>query len=306
VVYGDTASADELQYLAGVGPYWNNAACVVDKDGGRHIVSGMTARVNFWVAMMSGADINEIRSAGPSLSKATAEYLKTAYGGGRIGIVGRYFPEEMLEAIKAEGFTAISMDDAIRKGLTKRDVGSNATRMRGVALMKRAVASAMVGAGSDGRTMQMVAADMEYACRRAGAMDTLILAGDRNLCFSKAPDRAPDGPWTWFALIQYLGEWMVVARNSDPALNAEAFALRDALLKRIVPGDAAVSTGTLEWEADICPRVRSDHVSWDGGDCGALWRGQTASLRILCRSRGILVEDMILIGDGGADILTDI
>lgn len=306
MIYGDTASADELQYLAGVGPYWNNAVCVVDPEGGRYIVSGMTARVNFWVAMMSGADRNEIRSAGPSLSKATAEYLKATYGGGLLGVVGRYFPEETLKAVEAEGFTAVSLDEAMRQRLTRRDEGSNATRRKGVELMKRAVAEAMAGAGPDRRTMQEAAADVEYACRRAGAMDTVILAGDRNLCFFKAPDRAPDGPWTLFALLQYLGEWLVVARNSDPALNAEAFAARDALLKRITPGTAAVSTGRQGWEADICPQVRSDHAAWDGGDHGALWRGQTASLRILCRGRGILIEDMILIEAGGAEVLTDI
>jgi Xaa-Pro aminopeptidase len=305
MIYGDTASADELQYLAGVGPYWNNAVCIVDQDGGRYIVSGMTARVNFWVAMMSGADRNEIRSAGPSLSKAAAEYLKTAYSGGVIGVVGRYFPEETLKAIEAEGFTTVSLDEAMRERLTKRDEGSNATRRKGVELMKRAVAEAAC-AGPDRRTMQEAVADVEYACRRAGAMDTVILAGDRDLCFFKAPDRAPDGPWTLFALLQYLGEWLVVARNSDPALNAEAFAVRDALLKKILPGTTAVSAGRQGWEADICPQVRSDHASWDGGDHGALWAGQTASLRILCRGRGILIEDMILIEADGAEVLTDI
>ncbi len=207
VVFGDVADADELHYICNLGPYWGNATCVLNREGERFLVTGMTARVNFWVSMMTDVDKDHIRAAGPKVNSAVAGYLAEAYpDGGAIGMVGEYFPADMQAAIERAGFSTVWMQDAVEKPMEVRAEGYCSTLQKGAGLMKNAFAKAFKGAGADGRSMQAVAADVEYACRKAGAMDAYLLAGDEALDVVRR---------RWLATAGKLGQQLVHADDQD-------------------------------------------------------------------------------------------
>jgi hypothetical protein len=306
VVYGDVADADELHFFVNLAPYWGSATSVISRDGSQSLVTGMTARVNFWVAQMSGMDKAAVTGAGPNVNKALVKYLTEHFtSGAKIGIVGDYFPSDMLDAIEAGGFKGLWMGGAAREISAAQDAGFRETLMKGIGLMSGALAGVLAGA-KDGGAMQALAADAEYACRCAGAMDAVLLAGDAGLKFFKAPDRVPAGAWTLFVLLQYLGEWLVITRSTDPALNREAFALRDAYLRELHPGKTAALRGEKDWKVELCPMVRSDHAAYIAAGELNLASGQIISIRVSNRERGIMIEDMALIGEKGAELLTEI
>jgi Xaa-Pro aminopeptidase len=305
VVYGDVADADELHYFVNLAPYWGSATSIIGKDGAQTLVTGMTARVNFWVSMMSGVDKAAINGAGPNVNKALVGYLREHFGeGASIGIVGDYFPDDMLAAIEAGGFKGVWMTEAAREISAAQDAGFQETLLQGIALMNEAVSKSLEGAETGGRTLRHIAADVEYACRSAGAMDALLLAGGRDLQFRNAPDRAAGEPWTLLILLQYLGEWMVIARNSDPALNREAFAVRDAYLRELRPGETAAVSSEKEWNLELCPMVRSDHLNYRAEGAITLVPGQIIGLRVSNREQGVIIEDMVLVREAGGKLLT--
>lgn len=307
VVFGDVADADELHYISNLGPYWGSATCILDREGGRFLVTGMTARVNFWVSMMTGVDKDHIRAAGPKVNSAVAEYLTQAYpGGGAIGMVGEYFPADMRAAIEKAGFSTVWMQAAVEHPMEARDEGYRASLLKGAGLMKIAYAKAFAGAGEDDRTVQQVAADVEYACRTAGAMDVYLLAAGEDLVFAKAADKAADGPWTLYALLQYLGEWMAITRGTSAKRNAEAFAVRDRVLAAQKPGPTALSWEEDGWRITLCNQMRSDHTAYAAADRANLAAGQVFSIRVRHSQKGILIEDMALLETDGARLLTDI
>ena len=307
VVFGDVADADELHYISNLGPYWGNATCVLNKKGERFLVTGMTARVNFWVSMMTGVEMDNIRSAGPKVNEAAAKYLKETYpDGGTIGMVGEYFPADMQTAIEAAGFSTVWMQDVVEKAMETRDTGYRETLFKGIGLMKNAFADALKGAGSDGRSMQQITADVEYACRTAGAMDCYLLAGDESLVFAKAEDKQAEGPWTLYALLQYLGEWIPIIRNTDASKNREAFAVRDVILAALKPCTAELTWEENGWHVAICNQTRSDHAAFAYTGTATLVPGQVISIRICNPQQGILIEDMVVIEENGSKLLTNI
>jgi hypothetical protein len=307
VVYGDAANADELHFFVNLAPYWGSATSVIGRDGSQSLVTGMTARVNFWVARMSGMDKAAVTGAGPNVNKALVKYLAERFSpGAKIGIVGDYFPSGMLDAVEAGGFKCLWMGGAAKEISTAQDAGFRETLVKGIGLMSGAFAKAFAGATEEGKTMQALAADVEYACRTAGAMDAVLLAGDSGLKYFKAPDRVSKEPWTLFVLLQYLGEWLVIIRNTDPALNREAFALRDAYLRELSPGKAAALTGEKDWRIELCPMVRSDHPAYTAAGELKLASGQIISIRVSNREKGIMIEDMALLGESGSQALTKI
>jgi hypothetical protein len=306
IVYGDVADADELHYFVNLAPYWGSATSIINSDGKQALVTGMTARVNFWVAMMSGMDKEDVIGAGPNVNKALVKYLREHFPeGAAIGIVGDYFPADMLNAIEAGGYKGVWMTAAAREISSAQDAGFRETLVKGIDLMSKAVPKTLEGAKTDGRTMRIIAADVEYACRTAGAMDAVLLAGDGTLKFFKAPDRVCKEPWTLFILLQYLGEWLIITRNIDPALNKEAFARRDAYLKKLSAGK--VKTGVQEegWIYDLCPMVRSDHAAYIAEGEAELSAGQIISLRVSNKDKGIVIEDMALAEERGLRLLTN-
>jgi hypothetical protein len=303
VVYGDVADADELHFFVNLAPYWGSATSVISRDGSQSLVTGMTARVNFWVAQMSGMDKSAVTGAGPNVNKALVKYLEEHFApGAKIGIVGDYFPSDMLDAIEAKGFKGVLMGDAAKEISSAQDGGFRDTLLKGISLMNGAFSKA--GAKGEGGTMQALAADVEYACRTAGAMDAVLLAGDAKLKFFKAPERVSAGPWTLFALLQYLGEWLVITRNTDPALNKEAFAIRDACLRKISPGKTAAAFVEKDWRIELCPMVRSDHAAYAAAGEINLRPEQIIGIRVSNRDRGIMVEDMALVKESGTELLT--
>ncbi|MDL2214078.1 hypothetical protein LJB76_00795 [Clostridia bacterium OttesenSCG-928-O13] len=307
VVFGDVADADELHYVSNLGPYWGNATCVLNSAGERFLVTGMTARVNFWVSMMTGVDKDHIRAAGPKVNSAVAGYLKETYpGGGAIGMVGEYFPADMQSAIQAEGFTTVWMQDVVETAMETRDEGYQKTLQKGIELMKTAYAGAFKGADTDGRTMQQIVADTEYACRKAGAMDCYILAGDESLVFTKAADQKAKGPFTLYALLQYLGEWLCIIRGTSAEKNAEASRVRDAVLAAQKPGPTALCWEENGWQIALCNEMRSDHAAFAYDGKAELSDGQIFSIRVCHAQKGILIEDMAQLGENGAVLLTNI
>jgi Xaa-Pro aminopeptidase len=307
VVYGDVADADELHYFVNLAPYWGSATSIISKDGSQSLVTGMTARVNFWVSMMSGVDKAAINGAGPNVNKALVKYLKENFAdGASIGIIGDYFPADMLAAIESGGFKGVWMTGAAREITAAQDTGFKKTLLKGIDLMKGAVSKAMESAQTRGRTMQEIAADVEYSCRTAGAMDAVLLAGDNTLKFFKAPDKVSGEPWTLFILLQYLGEWMIITRNIENTLNREAAALRDGNLKKISPGKVKNTVQEGDWTYDLCSMVRSDHAAYIAEGETELAPGQIISIRVSNKTKGIIIEDMALVEDGGLRLLTNI
>ncbi len=305
VIYGDVATADELHYYVNLGPYWSAATCVLNKNGDRSIVSSMTARVNFWVEMMSGVPREKITAAGPAVNKAMVTHLTENYSKGTaIGMIGEYFPESMRAAIEAAGYRAVWMQEAAKTQMSQRDAGYRDTLLKGIALMKTAIAKAFANAAEDGRTQQAVAADVEYACRTAGAMDTLILAADAELTFMKAPDRVEQSPWTLYMQLQYLGEWLAVMRNTHASRNAVAFAARGKVLAALKPGNTPYAYEAEGFEVTLCTHIRSDHPAWEPQGSTKLSAGQIFSVRL--RGEGVMIEDMARMEENGAVLLTDI
>ncbi|MDR2739334.1 MAG: hypothetical protein LBB68_05840 [Treponema sp.] len=307
IVYGDVADADELHYFVNLAPYWGSATSIINRDGKQALVTGMTARVNFWVAMMSGMDKEDVTGAGPNVNKALVKYLREHFPeGASIGIVGDYFPADMLNALEAGGYKGVWMTAAAREISSAQDAGFRETLLEGIDLMSKAVSKALEGAKIDGRTMRIIAADAEYACRTAGAMDAVLLAGDAGLKFFKAPDNISPGAWTLFVLLQYLGEWLVITRNTDPALNREAFARRDAYLRELRPGKRTAVSGEEDWQIELCPMVRSDHAAYIAAGELNFAPGQIISIRVSNSEKGIMIEDMALLGESGSQLLTKI
>jgi len=305
VVYGDVASADELQYFANLGPYWGSATCVLDKDGSRKLITGMTARVNFWVSMMSRVPQDDILGVGPKVNSTLASYLSEKYPAGSVvGMVGPYFPEDMRAAIEGAGFKVVFMNDIGEKLLDKRDDAYRTNLLKGIELMSSAISSGLKGAGEDGRTMQRVAVDVEYACRTAGAMDTLILAADKDLVFSKAEERKADSAWTLYMQLQYLGDWMIISRNTDPTLNQKAFAVRDKIIAGLNPRPIERSFESDGWEVSITRQARSDQLSSAVEGSIQLLPGQVIGMRLRQRKSGVLIDDMVLVTDTAARLLT--
>jgi len=305
VIYGDVASADELQYFANLGPYWGSATCVLAKDGSRKMVTGMTARVNFWVSMMSRVPQDDILGVGPKVNSALAKYLTENYPAGSVvGMVGEYFPDDMRAAIEGAGLKTVWMEDIAESLLDSRDYAYRTNLLKGIELMSAAIPGALKGAMEDGRTMQCVAADVEYACRTAGAMDALFLAGDKNLVFGKAEDVKADGAWTLLMQLQYLGDWMIIARNTDPSLNQKAFAARDKVIAGLKPGPAQLSFEADGWEVSLMRQTRSDQLSRVGEGSVQLLSGQVIGIRLCDRKSGVMIEDVALITDTAARILT--
>ena len=305
IIYGDVADADELHYFVNLAPYWFSASSILGKDGSQSIIASMTARVGFWISLMSGVDKSLVNGAGPNANKMLVKYLNERFPAGcKIGIVGEYTPQDTVEAIEAGGFKTVWMGDAARAVVTAQDEGVRETLLKGIGIMSDAIGKTLTNVKS-GQTMQAVAADVEFACRSASAMDIVVLVADKNLGLRKAPDTVSAEPWNLFLLIQYLGEWMVVIRNSDAALNKEAFALRDAYLKKLKPGKQSAVTKEGSWNFELCPLVRSDHLAYIPAGEIEIRKNQVISLRVFNKDKGIVIEDMVLINDN-AELLTKI
>ena len=306
VIFGDVADADELHFFSNLGPYWGSATCILDRSGKPVLVTGMTARVNFWVSMMSGIVRDQVHSAGPKVNSAVAAYLQEHYPqGGKIGVIGEYFPAEMRQKIEASGFSTVWMQDVAQQMLQVRDQGYRQTLQKGAELLCAAYEKAFRHSlAAEGHTMQRVAADVEYSCRSAGAMDCYLLAGDERFVFAKAEDVCAEKPWTLYALLQYLGEWIAISRNTDPERNRKAYAVRNAFLRQLRPGNVERKQMADGWEIELCDEMRSDHAAFRPEGTANLAPEQIIGVRVRMPQEGILIEDMAVVGAQGARVLT--
>jgi len=305
VIYGDVANADELHFFTNLGPYWGSAACLVGKDAAPFLVTGMTARVNFWVSMMSGVGFERIRSAGANVNTAVADQIaKICPAGSVIGIVGEYFPADMRGAIEKAGFPAVFLQNEALRIMRRPDEGRLATLRKGAGLLSAAFSESFQASVWSGATRQQAAADAEYACRRAGAMDCTFLTDSGDLVFEKAPDIPATGPYTLRALLQYLGEWIEISRSSVPGRNSLAFAERDAVLERLRPGLQPMILTSGGWRVTLCSNMRSDHAAWVPEREAELHEGQVLSVKVCHHEMKVLTEDLALLSEDGARLLT--
>lgn len=306
VIYADVASADEMQYLTNLGPYWSNASALFFKDGRVRLVTGLSARVNPWITKITGIDGSDITSAGPNLSTKIAEVLKEQLGDtGVIGLTGQYFPQKIVEALEKAGFKTVAYQKPRDEQLVLRDDAYLNTVKEGIDLMKKAITEVLENPEINNMTRKRVAAEIEYACRKAGAMDILILNGDENLIFNQPQELlANETPWTLYVLVQYLGEWIVLARNMNKQYSKQAEAARDKAALKLTPGEKQ-----LKWDKDgysfaICTKILSDHLSWQGPQSAVLVEKQIVSLMVKDKKRGIFLEDMYQVSAEGGQHLT--
>ncbi len=307
VIYGDVASADELQYLTNLGPYWANATVVIFKDGTTLYVTGLSARVNQWVAMITGVDLDFVIAAGPKLNAKVAAVLKEKLGGkGTIGITGKYFPAEMSAAIEEAGFKTLFYNSIPDEQLTVRDQAYQAMLVKGIGLMNKAISDVLNNPATYELTKKRIAADVEYACRTAGAMDVIILSGDGQLIFGHPEEVTDPNSWTLYVQVQYLGEWFVIARNMKQGNNALALTARDQAAKELKPGLDKFSWNRDGYNFSVCTKVLSDHISYQNKNKSVLNENQIVSLKLEDKNKGIYLEDMFQITAQGGRLLTTI
>jgi hypothetical protein len=308
VIYGDVAYADELQFLTNLGPYWSNAVAIIYPDGNLEFVTGLSARVDFWVSMISGVGTEKIIAAGPNLSKKVVATLAERFPQkGNIGMTGAYFPNEMMQSMIKEGFTPIFYQKEIAEQQRFRDEAYQKMLLKGITLMNPVLEKVINDSKCENMSRTMTLANIEYACRTAGAMDTLILHGDENLIFDRTiQSDFQKQPWTLYVQIQYLGEWFCVARNMKDQWSDHVIDFRNKLLKKIKPG-----LQIMNWEEDgyqirICDQILSDHIHYQNSEKANIKSDQILNLRIVDPLNGILIEDMIQVRENQSELLTTI
>ncbi len=306
VVYADVASADEMQYLTNLGPYWANATAVLFKDGRVLLVTGLSPRVNPWITKITGIDNSRIISAGPKLNFKIADVLKEQLGStGVIGLTGKYLPQEMAEALENAGFRTAPYQKPREELLEVRDDAYLNTIKQGIKLMEEAIRKALEHPELQNMPRKRIAAEVEYACRTAGAMDILILNGDEGLVFGQPQEVLNnETPWTLYLQIQYLGEWIVLARNMQKGHDEKALSARDKAADVLKPGKIELAWVEENLGFSVCTEILSDHLSYREEKEAVLREGQVVSLRVTDQDRGVFLEDMYQVSAQGGKRLT--
>lgn len=306
VIYADVASADEMQYLTNLGPYWSNAAAIFFKDGSFRLVTGLSARVNPWISKLTGIGNSDITSAGPNLNVKIAEVLSEHLGdSGVIGLTGQYFPQTIVEALEKKGFKTVAYQKPRDEQLASRDDAYLDIVKEGIVHMGKAITGVLKNYEVNGMTRKRLAAEVEYACRKAGAMDILLLEGDKNLIFDQ-PQELPAGeaPWILYVQVQYLGEWIVLARRINGQKGEGAEAARDKAALKLTPGEKQLSWNEDGSSIKICSKILADHLSWQGPPKAILADKQIVSLMVRDEEKGIFLEDMYQVSPEGGLHLT--
>lgn len=308
VVYGDVGSADELQYLTNLGPYFFFVAAVICKDGTIFLVTGLSGRVNPWITKITGVDNSRIIAAGPAFNTKVAELLAEQLGdSGVIGLTGKYLPREMVAAIENAGFQTVVYQASINEQLAIRDTAYLKTVKEGLGLMSPAINKALKVPEINNMTRKRVAAEVEYACRTAGAMDMLILNGNEDLVFDQPQEILDyDRPWTLYVQIQYLGEWLVLARNMKQGYGQAAEEAREKAALKLAPGARNLSWDEEGYRFTIHTKILSDHLTAQIETSSILCEGQVVSLAVADKSNGIYLEDMYQVSSNGGRLITTI
>lgn len=305
VVYGDVASADELQYLTNLGPYFFYVAGVFFKDGRVRLVTGLSGRVNPWISKMTGLDNSQIIAAGPKFNVKVADVLKEQLGGTSvIGVAGKYLPQELEKSLEGTGFKLLAYQEPINEQLVKRDASYLATLKQGTEIMNGAIKKVLQNPEIKKMTRKRVAAEVEYSCRTAGAMDIMILTGDEQLIFDQPLEVLDNSkPWTLYLQIQYLGEWLVVARNIEGGPSEDIKTARDKVALTLKPGSLKLAWNEDGYSFKVNTKVVSDHLFEQDQDHSVLYEDQVVSLTVMDKRRGQYLEEMYRVSAKGGQQL---
>lgn len=181
IVYGDVIHADELVNCSNYGPYWCNSAAVLTAGGSYFMVTGHNARVNPWLHEMTGLDEADLIPAGMKVPQKLAEALTARLGKGTVGLIGKYTPAAVARELREAGFEVCAVDEpgTVR---AEHDAAYLRTAKKGHALMEAALEAAL--AKCEGMTVKRCCAEIEYAMRKAGAMDVVLLSADSGRAFA--------------------------------------------------------------------------------------------------------------------------
>lgn len=301
VVYGDVASADELLYLTNLGPYFFYVAGIFFKDGRVRLVTGLSARVNPWIAKMTGLDNNNIIAAGPKFNARIAEVLQEELGGtGVIGLAGKYLPQDLEKSLAGAGFKLLAYQEPINEQLLKRDASYLATLKQGTEIMKSTVRKVLENPEIEKMTRKRIATEVEYACRTAGAMDITVLTGDEKLIFDQPQEILDNSkPWTLYLQIQYLGEWLVVAKNIAGGTGEDIKAARDKAVLALKPGSLKLAWDDEGYSYKVNTKVVSDHLFEQDQASSVLNEDQVVSLTVMDKKRGQYLKEMYRVSPKG-------
>lgn len=308
VIYGDVVSADELQYLTNFAPYWSDGAAVITKEGKLLIITGLSARVNPWVMQITGIEEENIIAAGPKLSAKISEVMqKLVPVKGKVGLVGTCTPNKLIKALSEGDFQLTFLNSAKEELLVQRDHAYRDIILEGATLLNDSIRDVFDRAAKTPMTRKEVAVEIEHQCRMNGAMDFFCLTAGKDLVFNQLEDINEPGPWTIYIQMQYLGEWLVIGRTLGAEKNLpELVKTRDYIAQQLKPGKLDLCCDNKEIDVLIKPIVASDHLSSMIKRTHELHVGQVISVAVIQREEGLYLEDVYIITDKEALLMTTV
>lgn len=300
VIYGDVYSADELSYYVNYTPYWCNSAAVVTEHE-VYMVTGHNNRVNPWIHTLTGIEEEKLLASGFKVPARTAQSLKERFPqGGRIGVIGTYVMADLAAALVEQGFELVVMDDIKTELLQTADEPYRETAAKAVGILRHAFEQGGKEYAQGGNS-KTVAAEIEYAARKNGAMDIVLYVSHRGKEFG-LPVTLEDakGRWAVYGLMQYLGVWVSLTKTFGIYTN-ETDSQLEAVAVELVPG-AEMPHGTGSVEVTL-RHVASDTVSDLNQSVWEIAEGQVLSVEVFDKESGIYCSNMYRITDKGAVVL---
>lgn len=300
VVYGDVYSADELSYYVNYAPYWcNSVAVITEKEV--YMVTGHNNRVNPWIHTLTGIEEEKLLASGFKVPSRTAESLKERFPqGGRIGIIGKYVMADLADALKAQGFEPVDMDDIQTKLMQKTDASYREMASKAAEILHQAFKRGEEEYAKGG-TSKTVAAEIEYGARKNGAMDIVLYVSHEGNAFG-LPVTMDDamGKWTICGVMQYLGVWVKLTRTFGAPI-ASADRQLEAVASELVPGSKIPGeTGNFEV---VVQQVLSDVVSDLNQETNEIRLDQVLYVEVYEKKSSIYSSNMYRITEKGAVVL---
>lgn len=307
VVYGDVSTADELQYLTNLHPYWFHATAIFSRDGCFKFVTGLTNRVNPWICQLTGVTEDRITGASYRILDVAAQTASETAQGGKVGYAGRYTPYALVRKITDTGCEAVCIQDSIDEIMSAQDSGYIETVKEGAEILSKAFGT-VIGRHDRSETGLQAAADLEYECRKGRCMDFIIMEAGKPLIFqSPGMSRDKNEPWTFLVYMQYLGQWVAAARNMNPDISDEA--LEKALAAAasgLKPGSRVGARRDGRIEVRYNTNLRSDYMIWAEGEEFECCDSQIVLLTAEDPESGLFRQDMYAMTPEGGKRLTNI
>ncbi len=300
VVYGDVYSADELSYYVNYAPYWCNSVAVITENE-VYMVTGHNNRVNPWIHTLTGIEEEKLLASGFKVPDRTAQSLKERFPqGGRIGIVGKYVMADLADALKAQGFESVDMDDIKAQLMQPADGSYRETATKAAGILRQAFER---GAKeyAQGGSSKTVTAEIEYGARKNGAMDVVLYVSHEGNAFG-LPVTLDDagGKWTVCALMQYLGVWIKLTKTFGTETAAVGRQLEAAALE-LVPG-RKIPCGAEGFEV-IGEQVLSDVISDLNQEICEVTKDQVLYVAVYDKKSSVYCSNMYRITEKGAVVL---